>query len=192
MVEKVSGIYRIVCVKNGRYYFGSSVNINGRWNGHRYSLRKNTHNNPTMQNVWNKHGEQSFRCEMVELIPKNELFDVEQKYLNEHVGKSNCMNISMDAISPMRGKKLTKAHRKKLSNSGKGRRHSPETREKMSETAKKTPRVWLQGRTLSKETREKIGDSMRGKPKLKLRGRKHPSDCKHCAALRKEEDKNAC
>ncbi len=34
MKEKISGIYRIVCIKNGRYYYGSLKNIMRRWQQH--------------------------------------------------------------------------------------------------------------------------------------------------------------
>jgi len=91
--DKISGIYRIVCTKNGRYYYGSSKNIRRRWNEHKNLLRKNAHWNPVMQRSWNKHGIDSFRIELIEKISKDSLFEVEQIYLTEHVGKSNCMNV---------------------------------------------------------------------------------------------------
>jgi group I intron endonuclease len=93
MREKISGIYRIVCVKNGRYYFGSSSDIQARWQRHKQELRKNVHVNQVMQRCYNKHAESSFRFELVELIPKEMLWETETKYLTEHVGKSNCMNM---------------------------------------------------------------------------------------------------
>ncbi|KKM74973.1 hypothetical protein LCGC14_1394840, partial [marine sediment metagenome] len=80
MAEKISGIYRIVCVKNGRYYYGSSNNIRRRWIQHRSVLRRNGHRNPIVQRTWNKHGENSFRCELTEIVPIDKLLEVEDVY----------------------------------------------------------------------------------------------------------------
>jgi len=110
-MEKVSGIYRIVCVKNGNYYYGSAKNITYRWYKHRYCLRHNIHINSWVQHTWNKYGEESFRVEITELVPEEKLFEVEDKYLKEHVGKPHCMNISNDAHTPT----LTPSIRKKIS-----------------------------------------------------------------------------
>lgn len=104
MAKKISGIYRIVCVKNERYYYGSSMNVRARWEYHKRKLRRQTHTNPVVQRVWNKHGEQSFHIEFVEKVDSDKLLEAEQHYLNEHVGKSKCMNISKDAIAIMKGR----------------------------------------------------------------------------------------
>lgn len=104
MSEAISGIYRIVCVKNGRYYFGSSKNIYRRWITHKSALRLRKHRNPIIQRSWNKHGESSFRIELIEQTLEEKLLEVENIYLKKHVGKSNCMNIALDAAAPMRGK----------------------------------------------------------------------------------------
>ena len=120
MAEKISGIYRIVCVKNGRYYYGSSVNIWRRWAQHCFALKRDGHRNPIVQNVWNKHGENSFRCELTEIVPVDKLFEIEDVYLKEHVGKSNCMNIAKDATRPMLGRKHSEKTRRKMSEVKKG------------------------------------------------------------------------
>jgi len=145
MTEKVSGIYRIVCVKNGRYYYGSSKNIFKRWDVHKCSLRKNSHCNSIIQRSWNKHGESTFRIELEKLVEEARLFEVEQVYLDEHVGKSNCMNINSVAQggSSFTGRKHSLKSRKKMSEAKKGKTHSLETRKKMSEAKKgKTPLNW--------------------------------------------------
>lgn len=107
MAEKISGIYRIVCVKNGRYYYGSTKNVNRRWNAHKQQLRKGAHSNPIIQRSWNKHGEESFRIELIEMVTDGKLLEAEQIYLDKYVGKSNCMNVAKNALSPMRGRKLS-------------------------------------------------------------------------------------
>jgi len=175
-MEKISGIYRIVCVKNGRYYFGSSEHINHRWTVHKRQLRNGEHFNPIVQNVYNKHGEASFRFELTELVPKDKLLDVEDVYLAEHVGKSNCMNIvAKTRQNPMKGKTHPDDIRKKMRMSW-----TPERRKAQSERMKGTQLgklnkgqiPWLKG--LTKETDERVASmgknvslSMKGKTGMK-------------------------
>lgn len=160
--EKISGIYRIVCVKNNRYYYGSSNDIWRRWRRHRSELRRNCHNNTIVQRSWNKHGENSFHVELVEGITEGRLLEVEQRYLNEHVGKSNCMNIADNAQCPsywkgrslaeetklkisesLKGRKLSVEHRRNISESMSSRYENPAAREK---TRMATLRQWADGR----------------------------------------------
>ena len=48
------GIYKIINKVNGKYYVGSSLNINKRWSVHKSALSKNKHHNDHLQNAWNK------------------------------------------------------------------------------------------------------------------------------------------
>ncbi|KKN06638.1 hypothetical protein LCGC14_1075190 [marine sediment metagenome] len=170
MAEKISGIYRIVCIKNGRYYFGSAKNIHRRWLGHKSTLRRRKHNNPIIQAVWNKHGENSFCCELTEIVPINKLLEVEDVYLKENVGKLNCMNIAKDATAPMRDKIVSDETKLKLSEAlkgntnCKGHKHLPETLHKISEANK--------GKFCSVETRCKISEANKGKKRSAIARRK--------------------
>lgn len=48
------GIYSIINQDNGKCYIGSSnVSIRGRWDYHKYHLRKGNHVNSRLQNSWN-------------------------------------------------------------------------------------------------------------------------------------------
>jgi len=147
VIEKISGIYRIVCVKNGRYYFGSAKNITKRWDIHKSRLRMESHDNPIIQRSWNKHGENSFRIELIECVnDENKLLEVEQKYLDKHVNKSNCMNIAKSATAPMMGRKHTDESKRKMVKS-----HPPH----------ESPNY---GNPLSPETKKKISEAKKGKP----------------------------
>lgn len=132
-MKKVSGIYRIVCIANGNYYYGSSKDIWRRWGFHKRSLRKNVHHNIHMQQTWNKYGEDKFYIELIELLPPDKLWDIETEYLKEHVGTPHCMNISIDAYSPTRGRKTGPC--------------SEETKSKIRKT--------LMGHEVSKKTRKR-------------------------------------
>lgn len=153
-MDSVQGIYRIVCVKSGRYYFGSSINIKRRWRNHKRLLARNEHPNPIMQNAWNKHGEESFRCEMIEILPElspQELLDAEEKYLVEHVGKRNCFNIAQSAKAPSaKGHTQSKESNDKRSQAA--REQWKSKRDQMVASMKNCPR---QKRTISDEERER-------------------------------------
>lgn len=150
MVEKISGIYRIVCVKNGRYYYGSSVNVWRRWNEHKSMLKRGKHGNPIIQRSWNKYGESSFRIELAEAVVQSKLLEAEQVYLDEHVGKSNCMNIAKDAISGITGRKRSEETCRKIS-------------ERMSGNNFGIGNKSWTGKIHKNETKLKIGKANRGK-----------------------------
>jgi len=76
-----SGIYKITNTKNGKFYIGSSVNIQKRWNAHKRALRKNKHENILLQRSWNKYGEEYFQFEIIE--ETNDVLLQEQHYLDE-------------------------------------------------------------------------------------------------------------
>ena len=81
-LRKKSGIYCIENMVNGKIYIGSSKNIEQRLYSHRCYLRNNTHSNQKLQNSWNKHGENAFRCYAIELCSIDELVKREQYYID--------------------------------------------------------------------------------------------------------------
>lgn len=199
-IGKVSGIYKIINKINGKYYIGSSQNICGncfsRWEDHLRDLRKNKHDNPHLQNAWNKYGEDNFEFIIVEKtkLDFKILKDIEQKYLDiSKTEKDKCYNISEYATSPMRGRKHSDNFFKKMKgripvNKGKkglqecfwkGKHMSLQAKQNMSNSrkgrfiGKNNP---LYGRTISEEHRKKLRDSHKGIFKGKFHpmyGRKH-------------------
>jgi group I intron endonuclease len=98
-------VYKITCVKNEKFYIGSSSNLRQRWAKHRRQLRQQAHPNRHMQASWDAHGEESFVFEILEEVTSGEaLFAAEQRYLDESVGLPNCFNWAKYAGAPMRGK----------------------------------------------------------------------------------------
>lgn len=83
------GVYKILNHKNGKFYIGSSINIEKRFNSHRKELIAGTHNNKHLQNAWNKYGENSFEFLVVEEVADiKELRNRETYYLQI----TNCTN----------------------------------------------------------------------------------------------------
>ena len=54
-----SGIYRIKNIINNNCYYGSSKDINKRWNKHKNELNKDKHGNILLQRSWNKYGKEA-------------------------------------------------------------------------------------------------------------------------------------
>lgn len=82
----ISGIYKIVNLKNGKFYLGSSKNIKRRWYIHKSSLKHNKHHCTYLQRSWNKHGGQNFSFEVIKEMPgatEPELLAEEAKLTSE-------------------------------------------------------------------------------------------------------------
>lgn len=85
-MHMISGIYKIVNLKSGKFYLGSSKNIKRRWGIHKSALRNNRHHCVYLQRSWNKHGEQNFLFELIKEMPnavESELFNEEAKLILE-------------------------------------------------------------------------------------------------------------
>jgi group I intron endonuclease len=141
-IGKVSGIYKIINKINGKYYIGSSKNINRRWNEHRSELNRNVHKNSYLQNAWNKYGEKNFEFVIFNKPEKLKLLEIEQKYLDEikNNRKNLCYNLTFNTCgSPCENE----TSRLKMVNSLKnyykhhkpafyGKHHTEECKKKMS------------------------------------------------------------
>ena len=53
--QKKRGIYKILNKIDGKFYLGSSKDIEHRWIDHIRELRKNNHHNDYLQHAWNKY-----------------------------------------------------------------------------------------------------------------------------------------
>lgn len=65
-MEVISGIYKIINLSNNKYYLGSSVDIYRRFKEHFTLLRGNRHHSRSLQNAFNKYGEELFTLEITE------------------------------------------------------------------------------------------------------------------------------
>jgi len=143
------GLY-IIWLSDTHYYGGRAKKFLSRWSRHLRWLKNGDHPNQHMQNVYNKFG----RFEPIILTaiecPDTRLAS-EQFWLDRHVGKPGCVNISKYADGKMHGS----LHSEETKRGFKRRRVSLETRKKISET--------LRGRTLSPKHRENISEGNRGK-----------------------------
>ncbi|WP_050690548.1 GIY-YIG nuclease family protein [Priestia megaterium] len=83
-LNTLSGIYKITCKSNSKFYIGSAVNICARWSTHLNDLRKDKHSNSYLQNSFNLYGEKAFKFEIIESVVKREqLIEREQFWLDD-------------------------------------------------------------------------------------------------------------
>lgn len=106
-MSELSGIYKIICRTNDKFYIGSSINIDRRLKDHKRSLCENKHRNKYLQDSWNKYGEKNFKYEIIETV-----YGVQQLLIREKwwIDSTNCcdrkigFNISSDPRETARGK----------------------------------------------------------------------------------------
>jgi hypothetical protein len=67
------GIYQIKNTENGKIFIGSSLNVPGKLNAHKFSLKYGSHIIQDLQNDYNKYGEKCFTFEVLDYLePKND------------------------------------------------------------------------------------------------------------------------
>lgn len=87
-----SGIYSILNVDTNKFYIGSAVNFNKRWNLHKYKLNQNIHENRYLQAAWLKYGKEAFEFKILEYVcGKSQLIYKEQTWIDY----TNCCNRSI-------------------------------------------------------------------------------------------------
>lgn len=128
-ISRSPGVYIIKCLKNGKFYIGSSVNLRVRFNEHRNELRKGSHHNHHLQAAWNKYGENKFEFKVLEYCERNMTLIREQFFLDAlHAYERGVgFNIARDSSAPTLGRKASIETRAKLSQKRRQRKLTPET-----------------------------------------------------------------
>lgn len=131
-----AGVYVITNQVNGKQYVGSSVNIGKRWIAHRSALRLGNHCNTFLQQDVDQHGLDELDFRIVKLCKPEYCIANEQLLLDL---LSPEYNIEPKAGSSL-GRIVTAETRAKMSISHTGKRHSKETKAKIS-ASKRKPKV---------------------------------------------------
>lgn len=66
--KKSAGIFQIKNTANGKVLLGSSLNLEGPLNSHRFMLTIGRHRNESLQKEWNEHGPDKFVFEVLEVV----------------------------------------------------------------------------------------------------------------------------
>jgi group I intron endonuclease len=152
MKEKISCIYKIGNILNGKFYIGQTINFYQRKIQHLSKLRRNQHCNPHFQSAWNKYGEENFEFKIILYCEPSELNYYEQKMVDIWNPE---YNICKECISNHSDMPVSEETRKKLSDAHKGYIFSEESKKKMSESAK--------GKKMSEEAKRKMSEAKKGR-----------------------------
>jgi len=145
-------IYKIINIKNNKFYVGSAVNLTKRKQKHIWKLRSGDHPNKHLQAAWIKYGETAFIFVLVQIVAEGvDLLEEENWWLQQSVGKPNCYNIAESATAFGLGKSG-----KKNGMFGKTFTHTPEAKAKIAAAGK--------CRVRSKESVEKYRAKRKGMP----------------------------
>ena len=77
-----SGVYKITNEVTGKFYIGSSKDIDKRFERHKLLLDANRHVNVILQRAWNKYGPTKFTFSILEECSADECINREQHYLD--------------------------------------------------------------------------------------------------------------
>jgi group I intron endonuclease len=152
------GIYIIKNLVNGKYYIGSSININKRFREHKSSLRNNKHHSIKLQRSWNKYGCDIFIFEVIQYCERENLISNEQYWIDHYDSYNNRYNSTKEAVASKqnnqkrKGIPLTEQHKQAIRDSKKN--ISLETREKI--------RIANTGKKHSQETKIKFSKIRKG------------------------------
>lgn len=137
--RKKSGIYCFENLKDGKKYIGKSIDLRKRILDHINSLRRNSDDCSYLQNAWNKHGEENFKIYVIEICPIEEISEKEIFYIQE-IGSKNPTGYNLtDGGEGTSGYVWSEEKRNSIKNERNhfyGKKHSKETKEKMSESQK--------------------------------------------------------
>ena len=66
--EKPAGIFQVKNTANGKILLGSSLNLEGPLNSHKFMLTIGRHRNEELQKEWNEFGADKFVFEILEIV----------------------------------------------------------------------------------------------------------------------------
>lgn len=87
--------YIITHVDSGKFYVGSTSNLNGRINQHKFLLKNNKHFNKNLQLMYNESNEINITIEAART--REDAYILEQKIIDENKDSNLLLNISLDA-----------------------------------------------------------------------------------------------
>jgi group I intron endonuclease len=152
------GIYHILNLSNSKVYIGSSKNFAKRKARHLDELRRNCHHSSKLQNSFNKHGEDSFVIELIEVVFDLSFLEQREQFW---IDKANSFNDGFNnrpKAETQQGLALSDEAKEKIAAS---KRNIP-----LSESHKEKLRLAAIGR---KATKGRIGQPHSEETKAKMR-----------------------
>jgi len=69
---KPAGVYQVKNLANGKVLLGSSLNLEGPLNRHKFMLKIGSHTNKALQQDWNEFGSEQFAFEILEEVQRKD------------------------------------------------------------------------------------------------------------------------
>lgn len=66
--KKQAGVFQVKNTANGKILLGSSLNLEGPLNAHKFMLTIGSHRNKALQQEWNEYGPEKFVFEILEVV----------------------------------------------------------------------------------------------------------------------------
>ncbi len=169
-------IYKITNIINNKIYIGKTEKtILERWNTHLYSVNREECKHFALYKAITKYGEQNFKIEPIEEIDCS-LLNEREKHWISHYNSFGQDGYNMTIGGGGLGSGSTHPHFGKRGENSPlfGRKHSLETRAKMSRKGEKHHNF---GKRLSENTKKKISEAMSGEkhPFYGKFGKEHPN-----------------
>ena len=92
------GVYKFTCEPTGRFYIGSSENIDKRKKRHLSGLRNGEHHNIFFQRVFDKYDEDSFTFQVILTDTLEEARSFEQVLIDKHLPKAKMLQLDFDFV----------------------------------------------------------------------------------------------
>ena len=70
--KKPAGVFQVKNTTNGKILLGSSLNLDGALNSHKFMLQIGKHRNEEIQKDWNAFGKGAFTFEILEIVQEKE------------------------------------------------------------------------------------------------------------------------
>lgn len=137
----ISAVYIILCSANDRIYVGSTTRYTRRIYDHKRKLRYGTHVNMSLQEDYNKYGEEYFIYTIIEECSEYDLVEKEKAYVEKLLAENTKL---YNAFMPGHTAIISSETLERKAIKKRGSKHSEETKRKMSE-AKKDYVPWNKG-----------------------------------------------
>jgi group I intron endonuclease len=81
--KKPAGVFQVKNTKNGKVLLGSSLNLGGSLNRHKFELQMGSHRSQELQKDWNEQGSDAFVFEILEEVKVRDVphFDLSEELL---------------------------------------------------------------------------------------------------------------
>ncbi len=77
--QQTMGVFQIRNLTNEKVFVGSSLNLDGIFNRHKFALNAGSHQNKALQADWNEFGAENFAFEILEELEPREQLDVKRE-----------------------------------------------------------------------------------------------------------------